>query len=257
MFKITKKNLITFGFSFLLLALLFSSIQVLSSPYLRTLKFPLNLLTFIRREAGAVIFYHRNFTQNEILKKQADFLKNKLNIQNELILENSRLKQILSFKQKSPLRFTAARVIGVSADSWSSSLIIDKGRFNGIRRGMAVVTFLGFVGRVAEAQEFTSTVMLITDPNMGISAIDQRSRQEGLVSGTLGTNLIMRYLPQEPDIKENDIIITSGLNPAYPKGLLIGSVSAIGREFSGLSSYAVIKPAVNLSDIEEVLIIIP
>src|SRR3989338_6614518 len=183
------------------------------------------MLNFIRREAGALLFYHRNFTQNEILKKQADFLKNKLNTQNELVLENSRLKQMLSFKQKSPLRLTAARVIGQSTDNWASSVIIDKGESNGIRRGMTAITFLGLVGRVVEAQEFTSKVMLITDPNMGVSAINQRSRQEGLVSGTLGTNLIMRYLPEEPDIKVNDTIITSGLNTAFPKGLLIGYVS--------------------------------
>lgn len=257
MFTIKKKNLITLVVSFFLLVLLLSSIPVLRTPFLSTFKFPLNILTFFRREAGAIIFYRRNFTQNKILNRQVDFLRSKLNSQNELILENSRLKQLLSFKQKSPLRLTAARVIGRSADSWSASLIIDKGRFNGIRQGMAAVTFLGLVGRISEAQEFTSKVMLITDPNIGISAIDQRSRQEGLVSGTLGSNLIMRYLPEEPDIKINDTVITSGLNSAYPKGSFIGTVVAIGKEFSGLSSYAIIKPAVNLSDIEEVLIIIP
>lgn len=257
MLTIKKKNLIILAVSFFLLFFLLSSISVLRAPFLNTLKFPLNILTFFRREAGAIVFYHRNFKENEILNKQVDFLRNKLNSQNELILENSRLKKLLSFKQKSPLRLTAARVIGQSADSWSANLIIDKGRFNGIRQGMTAVTFLGLVGRISEAQEFISKVMLITDPNIGISAIDQRSRQEGLVSGTLGVNLIMRYLPEEPDIKINDTIITSGLNSAYPKGLLIGTVSAIAREFSGLSSYAIIKPAVNLSDIEEVLIIIP
>ena len=257
MFRIKKKNLITLAVCFLLLSLLLSVIPVLRAPFLSALKFPLNMLTFFRSEAGALVFYHRNFTQNEILKRQVDFLRNKLNTHNELVLENSRLKQILSFKQKSPLRLTVARVIGKSPDNWSSSVIIDKGEFNGIRRGMTAITFLGLVGRVIEAQGFTSKIMLITDPNMGVSAIDQRSRQEGLVSGTLGTNLIMRYLPDEPDIKVNDTIITSGLTAAYPKGLLIGSVTALGREFTGLSSYAIIKPVVNLSDMEEVFIIIP
>ena len=257
MFKIKKKNLINLAVSVLLLTLLLSAIPVLRAPFLSVLKFPLNILTFIRSEAGALIFYHRNFRQNEILKGEVDFLRNKLNTHNELILENSRLKQILSFKQKSPLRLRAARVIGQSPDNWSSSVIIDKGESNGIRRGMTAITFLGLVGKVIEAQEFTSKIMLITDPNIGVSAINQRSRQEGLVSGTLGTNLIMRYLPEEPDIKVNDTIITSGLNTAYPKGLLIGYVAAVGREFSGLSSYAIIKPVVNLSDIEEVFIVIP
>ncbi len=83
----------------------------------------------------------------------------------------------------------------------------------------------------------------------------QRSRQEGLISGTLGNYLIMRYLPEDVDAKPGDIIITSGLNVMYPKGLLIGTVSEINKEFSGLSRYAIVKPAVKLSGIEEVLII--
>jgi rod shape-determining protein MreC len=66
----------------------------------------------------------------------------------------------------------------------------------------------------------------------------------------------MRYLPEEPDIKIGDVIITSGLNYTHPKGLLIGTVIEIGKEFSGLSRYAIIKPAVELSSIEEVLVII-
>lgn len=256
MFKIKKKSLITLTVFSLLIILFLSLSHILRASFFNALSFPLNVFTLMRREACAIIFYHRNFRQNEILKKQSDFLKNRLNTYNELILENSRLKQILSFKQKSPFRLTASRVIGQSPDSWSSSIVIDKGRFNGIRRDMTVITYLGLVGRIVEAQEFTSKVILISDPNIGISALSQRSRQEGLVSGTLGENLIMRYLPLEPDIKINDIIITSGLNAVYPKGLLIGMVTALGREFSGLSSYAIIKPAVNLSDLEEVLVIV-
>lgn len=99
--------------------------------------------------------------------------------------------------------------------------------------------------------------MLINDPDFGVSAVVQRSRQEGLVSGTLGNNLIMRYLPKDADIKVSDIIVTSGLTGKYIKGLLIGRVVEIGDEFSGLSRYCLIKPAVSLSNIEEVLIIIP
>jgi rod shape-determining protein MreC len=98
--------------------------------------------------------------------------------------------------------------------------------------------------------------MLINDPNFGVSAIVQRSRQEGLISGTLGGSLIMKYLPKDADIQISDVIITSGLTPIYPKGLLIGKVLTLGEELSGLTRYAIIKPAVNLSNIEEVLIII-
>ena len=228
----------------------------LSPPFQSVLKYPLSLMTFIRRESGAIIFYHRNFTQNEKLRQYVDFLKSRLNAKDEVFLENARLKSTLYFKQKSPRKLIAARVIARSPDSWSSSVIIDKGRHNGIKRGMAVITYLGLIGRVIEAQDFTSRILLINDPNLGISGIVQRSRQEGLVSGTLGNYLIMKYLPEESDIKEQDVVVTSGLNQTYPKGLLIGTVVGIDKEFSGLGRFAIIKPAVNLSNIEEVLIII-
>jgi rod shape-determining protein MreC len=121
---------------------------------------------------------------------------------------------------------------------------------------MAAITYLGLLGRVAETSESTSKIMLVSDPDMGVSGLIQRSRQEGLVCGTLGSHLIMKYLPEEADIKVSDIVVTSGLSQEYPKGLLIGRVIDIGREFSGLSRYAVIEPAVKLSNIEEVLIIV-
>lgn len=121
---------------------------------------------------------------------------------------------------------------------------------------MTVVTYLGMAGRIQEVTPNTSNVMLLSDPNMSVSAICQRSRQEGLVQGSLGGYLVMRYLPESSDIKLDDTIVTSGLNDTFPKGLLLGRVVELGKEFSGLNSFAIIKPAVNLSFIEEVLVIV-
>lgn len=255
--NLKKKSLIFFLIFVFLLVFLSLLTPTLRTPLLNTLKYPLSLLTLIRREVGGIIFYHRNLIQNERLKKEIDLLRQKLNATNEIYLENRRLRDLLSFKQNSSYKVIAARVIGRSADSWSSVIIIDKGRYNGIKRGMTVITYLGLVGRVIETTESTSKIMLINDPNLGVSCIVQRSRQEGLVSGNLGGSLIMKYLPKEADIKVSDVIITSGLTDAYFKGLLVGRVVEVGEEFSGLTRYAIVKPAVNLSSIEEVLIIIP
>lgn len=252
-----KKKTLVFaaGSAFLILGICFT-LPALSTPILNTLKQPLNLLAFMRREASALIFYHCNYAQNEKLNREISLLKSQLNALREIHLENTRLKNLLSLKEKSPHKLVAARVIGRSTDNWSSSIIIDKGRRSGIKPGMPAITYLGLAGRVIEATESTSKILLLSDPALSISALVQRSRQEGLVSGTLGPNLIMKYLPEEADIKAQDIIVTSGLTVSYPKGLLIGRVVDTGREFSGLSRYAIIKPALNLSNIEEVLIII-
>jgi len=255
-FKFKKKNIIYAASAFFLLILLSSLIPAFRAKALDISKFPAIFFTFLSREAGAVIFYHRNFRQNELLQKELYLLKHRLNAASEVYLENSRLRRLLAVKQKVSYKVIAARVIGRSADNWSSVLIIDKGASHGFKRGMAVINYFGLAGRIIETGDSTSKVMLLSDPNLGVSAIIQRSRQEGLVSGTLGNSLIMKYLPKDADIKISDTVVTSGLTDAYPKGLAIGTVMSIGDEFSGLSRYAVVKPVVNLSNIEEVLVIV-
>ena len=257
MFKLTRKQLKVLLFSSLSLLLLIFSVSVLKKPVSDSLKKPFTLIGLLRREIGGIIFYHRNLIKNETLKRESDFLKNKINAMNEYYFENLRLKEILAFKKDSALKLVVARVIARSADNWSLSLTIDKGSYNGLRPGMSVITYLGLVGRVMETLDSTSKIMLLSDPNLGVSGIVQRSRQEGLVSGTLGNNLIMKYLPHDADIKIDDVIISSGLDGVYPKGILMGKVIEIGREFSGLSRYALIKPAVNFSNIEEILVVFP
>lgn len=224
-------------------------------PFLTIFKSPLTLLSLAGREVKGIIFYHRNFVRNEQLENQNDLLRQRFNTLQEISLENERLRGLLHLKQQLPFKVIAATVIARSPDNWSSLIIIDKGRKSGIKSGMSVITHLGFVGRVIEVSESVSKVMLITDPDFGISALDQRSRQEGLVSGTLGNFLIMRYLPKDSDIRVSDIIVTSGLSNRFPKGLIIGAVVEIGEEFSGLGSYCLVKPSVNLSSIEEALVI--
>ncbi|MFH0790698.1 MAG: rod shape-determining protein MreC [Candidatus Omnitrophota bacterium] len=221
------------------------------------MKYPLGFLTLIGREARGIIFYHHNYIQNERLKKEIYLLQQKQNSLQEAYFENERLKNLLGFKKISPYKLIASRVIGRSSDNWSSVIIIDKGGYSGINTGFTAVSYLGLLGRVIEASKSSSKIMLINDPNFSVSAVDQRSRQEGLVSGTLGNSLVMKYLPKDADIKVSDVIISSGLTPMYPKGLLIGSVIEVGEEFSGLSRYAIINPAANMFNIEEVLIIVP
>ena len=257
MFNLTRKNLIILAVTFFIIVIAIFSLPALRSPFLSTVKNPLIVFTMFRRELGAYLFYHRNYVQKERLEKEVDFLKTKLNAQEEQELENARLKELLSLKTKSAFKVISARVIARSPDSWSSAVTIDKGKDSGIRVGMGVITYLGLAGRVVEVSASTSKILLINDPSLGVSAIVERSRQEGLVSGTLGVNLIMRYFPEGSDIKIDDNIVTSGLNEVYPKAIIIGRVIDIGKEFSGLRSYAIIKPAVNLASLEEVLIVFP
>lgn len=255
MFRLKQKNLIFFSPFIFILLVLTILISPLKHPILNILKHPLELFTLVGREVKALIFFHPNYIQNVKLKKEIDLLNYKLNLTNEAYLENMRLRNLLSFKKTSPLKLIAARVIGRSPDSWTSTIIIDRGQDNGIKKGFIAITPLGLAGKVVETTASVSKIMLVNDPNFSVSAIDQRSRQEGLVTGTLGNSLLMKYLPKDADIKVSDVVLTSGLTATYPKGLIIGTVIEVAEEFSGLSRYAILKPAVNLN-LEEVLVII-
>lgn len=257
MFKLPRKTLINCVIVISALCLAFNFLSCFKNPTQKVFKPQLVLINLVKREFLGIVFYHRNMIQTAKLQNEVNLLRWRLFGLRELSQENIRLKNLLNFKQSSPLRLVAARVIGRSVDSWSSSVIIDKGRYNGIKSKMAVISPQGLVGSVVECMDNTSRVLLINDPNQGIFCIVQRSRQEGLVSGTLGSNLIMRYLPEDAAIVVGDVIVTSELSQIYPKGLLLGRVVNIGREFSGLNRYALIKPVVELSRIEEVLVIIP
>jgi rod shape-determining protein MreC len=256
-FKLPRKTLINFAIVCCVILLVFNCLSCFKNPTQKIFKPHLSFIGLVKHELSGIIFYHRNMIQAERLQKDVDLLRWRLFDLREVSQENIRLKNLFNFKQKSSLRLIAARVIGRSVDSWSSSVVIDKGRYNGIKSGMAVISPQGLVGSIVESMDNTSKVLLINDPNQGIFSIVQRSRQEGLVSGTLGSNLIMRYLPDEAQIIVGDVIITSELSQVYPKGLLLGRVVNIGREFSGLNRYALIKPVVDLASIEEVLVIIP
>jgi rod shape-determining protein MreC len=253
--NLRNKRLLVLSISLGSAILISGLLAFLKSPFLTILNYPLKIVNYAGRELQAIIYYHRNYLENKKLREGLGFLKERLSETEELRLENARLRDLLSFKKKSSHHLVAARVIGRDPSYWSSVIIIDKGRSSGVRKNSAVISPGGLVGKVIETAKTTAKVMLILDPDLSVSAIVQRSRQEGLVSGTLQKTLIMRYISPEADVKTSDIIITSGLSSIYPKGIVIGEVVKAGKEFLGLSCYCLIRPAVDFWRLEEVLVV--
>jgi rod shape-determining protein MreC len=252
-----KKKILLLCATFAGVLLIASSIAFWRTIGLSLLRLPLSFARAARQEVGALVCFHRNYREIVRLSRELDLCRSKLNGCAEAVKESERIRMLLGFSRSAPYKVIGARVIGRDPSNWSSVLLVDKGLRQGVRKGFVCVTYLGLVGRVVEAKDTVSKVMLISDPNLSVSAMVQRSRQEGLVSGSLSGSLIMKYLPHGSDIKVADVVITSGLTANYPKGIMIGTVTGIGDDFSGLSHYAVIKPSVNTANLEEVLLIVP
>lgn len=255
-----KRKLIVFLFLFCFVALLFF-LSSQNAPYtFRTLisdlvKVPLVLTHFFAHEARAVVLFHKDYWQNLRLRQENEELKQKIFNQEELKEENRRLKELLDLKQKETASMVASSVIGRDFNVFRSYLLLDKGRKAGIKKYAAVINAQGLVGKVLEVGFFSSKVILLNDPDLSVPARNARTREQGLVSGTLDGRSKLRFLDRESDVREGDLIVTSGLNMTYPEDIPIGKVRIVGTEPSGLGKFAVLQPAVNLSTIEEVFVV--
>ncbi|NQT90289.1 MAG: rod shape-determining protein MreC [Candidatus Omnitrophica bacterium] len=209
------------------------------------------------------VFYNFNYLihskklikEHASLRKTVDILTQQLVGYKEIETENSRLRKMLEFKERSPLKFKAAGIIGRDSSNLSDTIMIDQGTSAGVKKETVVVAEAGLIGHVIEASSGISRVMLITDANSRVSAVVSRSRQMGVVYGTSTAVCELRYLSLDADVKPGDEVMTSGFSQIYPKGLLIGAVIKVEKEPTGLSLIALLKPSVDISATEEVLCI--
>ncbi|MCY3625235.1 MAG: rod shape-determining protein MreC [Candidatus Dadabacteria bacterium] len=170
----------------------------------------------------------------------------------EIRLENERLRSLLNYRSSFKGEVVGARVIGSSPSLVGPGfLIIDKGSSSGINEGAPVLNNVRAIGTVHSVNEKTSLVMLMTNPSSVADALVQRSRTRGIVAGA-GNHYVMKYIEQEEDIIVGDKIISSGKDNVFPKNIVIGTVIRIEPD-KGLQK-AIIKPVIDVSRVEEVLI---
>lgn len=178
----------------------------------------------------------------------------------ELVAENARLRELLEFKESSVTQeLKAAQIIGKEPGNWFEIFTIDLGASDGIKAGMPVVTPQGLVGRVEEVGLSWAKVMSIIDVRSSVSAIMERTRDTGVVKGTIGSDdlsatLTMNYLPLDTDIIEGDSVLTSGYDEVYPKGLVIGNVTSSTDQSGG--KLVIVEPSVDFRRLEEVMVVV-
>jgi rod shape-determining protein MreC len=216
---------------------------------------PVRLLSFPFQELKKILFYHWTYDEYLRLRREVSTLEQRLMMLDEVVRENSRLEQLLNFKRKLVYETVAANVIGRDPSNWSATVLIDKGQESGVAVGMPVVVAQGVVGKIAEVSNDRAKVILLSDPSFSVAALVLRSRESGLVSGTLLGMCRMRYLSSRADIRVGDRIITSKLSTAFPEGLLLGQVISMQTHERNPIIDCIIEPAVTLSQLEEVMVI--
>lgn len=191
------------------------------------------------------------------LKKELEGLKPKAALLEELVKENTRLREDLNFRERNPynLKLLAAQVIGKSPSAWFSILEVNQGARVGVKINMPVIDKSGLVGRVIEVSPFSSKILLIIDEDSSVAAINSRSRDFGLVKGAWGNRLFMRYVSAGGDVKEGDAIVASPISTLFPPGFPIGKVRSVAKREHDLFYDIEIQPAVDFSKLEEVFVV--
>lgn len=213
-----------------------------------------NPLAFFSSIKISIQTYNQLLSENKKLKQENEHLLKNQILSEDLKRENRELKRLFNFKKASSLKLTGAKVIGRDISGFLTSIIIDKGVKSGIKRGSAVINNIGLVGRVSEAGPDTSQVLLISDSNLSVSAVLERSRAQGIVCGGIGGYLVMKYI-DEADVNIGDKVLTSNLSQVYPEGILIGEVIRVEKDLFNKELYVVIKPVVELEKLEVVLVV--
>jgi rod shape-determining protein MreC len=172
--------------------------------------------------------------------------------------EVERLRRLLSFAQGAPTRsYVGARVIGVElSPSGLQLLILDRGEEDGVTRMKPVVTADGVVGRVHTATAHSAEVLLVTDRSSSVAVQADRSRTRGNVRGTGRPEACkLDYALRSEDLADDDLLVTSGTDGVFPRGLPVGKVSQLRKSGNGLFQDAVVLPAVDVTRVEEVLVV--
>jgi rod shape-determining protein MreC len=257
----------------LALVLLFASFLMISSSTRQPFSLPLfpnffmEILSPFQRLYYGGVRAIRDLAQNYVflvhLREENDQLRERvieLERQNaeltEIAVANERLRGFLSFTKKIPKPTLPAELIGEDASSWFRTITINKGKIDGVDRGMVVVAAGGLVGHVTNTSRDVSKVLLITDYNSSVDAICQKSRARGIVQGKKGDLCDLNYVARREDVSLGERVITSGLGGRFPKGLIVGTVSRVEKKAYGVFQKVEITPAVDFRKLEEVFVIL-
>ena len=205
-------------------------------------------------------FHRETYAENRRLEEQVRRLEIDLQSRTAKAQDSDRLRELLALREAIPMETVAARVVGRDGVPWFRSLTVDKGEADGVELDAPVVSATGVVGRVFAVGPRAARVQVLLDRDGGAGVLVERSRVPGVVSGqvsgeTAGAeDLVLKYVPERADVAVGDVVVTSGTDRIYPKGLVVGRVRFVGNG-SGLFRDIRVEPSARFDRLEEVLVV--
>ena len=196
--------------------------------------------------------------ENKALKAKIDQLESELLAKSEKEAELKRLRVLLQLPVDRSWRSLGARVLAgqIGPNAVLDTITINRGYATGARPGTPLVTPKGLVGRVLRASAHSASVMLVTAVGSRVAIFTQQSRAMGIVRGNGSAKMLsVDFVPRDSGVEKNELIVTSGLDGAYPKGLPIARILTV--EPSNYTEFLAItaEPLIDFRHLEEVLLL--
>jgi rod shape-determining protein MreC len=205
-------------------------------------------------------FHRSTYRENRRLQARLNELQAELNARSGPAQDAARLRELLALKQALPLDTVAADVVARDGVPWFRSVTIDRGEADGVALSAPVLSATGVVGRVFALGPHAARVQVLLDRDAAAGVMIERSRVAGVVAGQVagpgsGSNdLRLLYVPGRADVAVGDLVVTSGGDRIYPKGLVVGRVRFVGDE-SGLFKDIRVEPSAGFDRLEELLVV--
>lgn len=212
-------------------------------------------------EVSTIGFFNGLFNFRKIFKENIE-LKNENEKLNEEIIkltsyedENERLKKILElYNLENDNKSLVCEVIGHSPENWYETVLINKGTSDGIENEMYAFNSIGLIGKVERTTLFSAHLKLITNSNVSVPACISKTGYQGIVTGSGDNKLIMKYVDNQAQIKEGDIVVSSGMGEIYPKGLLIGKISKFIESSNTMYKVIEVNPSFDINMLQFVIV---
>ena len=198
--------------------------------------------------------------ENESLREEINSLKGELADKEATKEENKRLRDYLEMKEKyQNFKLEEALIIGREGENHATFFTLNKGTNDGINTGMAVMVSEGLVGSVCDAGPNWSRVRVINEASASAGAYVQRSGEGGVLCGDITFKdtgyCALKYLDENADIEEGDLVFTSGEGSVYPGGIYVGKVVSVNTDGFSRSKSATVECAVDFGSLDYVIVI--
>jgi len=230
-----------------------SALAVITSPLQRIAQLPVTLVDW-----ASETFATRDRLQedNDQLREANLLLMARLQKLEALEAENLQLRNLLDSSIKVGERVLIGELIAVDLDPYTQQVTINKGSTSGVYEGQPVLDADAVMGQVVHATPFTARVLLVTDTAHAIPVQVQRNGLRTIAVGTGRTNqLELPYLPINADIREGDLLVTSGLGGTFPPGYPVAVVSTVSRRAGEAFPHVLATPRAHLDRVREVLLV--